>query len=89
MLLPAMVLVTGIAVPTGWVSIEDLLLLLRNPLTRLVLVGVVFLFLFHWAHRFRYALVDLGLIRLGRQAWLFYGMALAGTVLAGLAAIRL
>lgn len=89
MVLPALVVVTGIAVPAGWVSLEDLISLLRNPLTRLVLVGVVFLFLFHWAHRFRYALVDLGLIRLGRQAWLFYGIALAGTIGAGIAAIRM
>jgi len=89
MLLPVMVLVTGVAVPTGWVTEEELLSLLRNPITRIVLVGLVFLFLFHWAHRFRYALVDLGLRRLGSQAWLFYGAALAGTALAGLTALRL
>ena len=89
MLLPVMVLVTGVAVPAGWVSEKELITLIRNPLTRLVLVGLVFLFLFHWAHRFRYALVDLGLGRLGKQAWLFYGAALVGTILAGLAALRL
>ena len=89
MLLPVMVLVTGVAVPTGWVTEEELLSLLRNPITRIVLVGLVFLFLFHWAHRFRYALVDLGLRRLGSQALLFYGAALAGTALAGLTALRL
>jgi fumarate reductase subunit D len=89
MLLPAMVFVTGIAVPAGWVPEDDLLALIRNPLTRIALVGLVFLFMFHWAHRFRYALIDLGLARLGKQAWLFYGTALAGTMLAGLAALRL
>ena len=89
MLLPAMVIVTGVAVPAGWVAEDDLLSLIRNPLTRLVLVVLVFLFLFHWAHRFRYALVDLGLGRLGNQTWLFYGSALAGTILAALAALRL
>ena len=52
-------------------------------------VGLVFLFLFHWAHRFRYALVDLGLGRIGSKAWLFYGTAIVGTVLAGIAALRL
>jgi fumarate reductase subunit D len=52
-------------------------------------VGLVFFFLFHWAHRFRYALVDLGFGPLGRQAWLFYGTAVAGTILAGLAAVRM
>lgn len=87
MLLPAFVVVTGVAVPAGWVSESELLALVRNPITRLILVGLVFLFLFHWAHRFRYALVDLGLKRLGNQAWLFYGAATAGTIIAGLAAI--
>lgn len=89
MLLPAMVFVTGITVPAGWVSADHLMNLLRNPITRLVLVGLVFLFLMHWAHRFRYALADLGFVRLGEQAWLFYGAALAGTILAGTAALRM
>lgn len=89
MLLPALAIVTGVAVPAGWVSESELTSLIRNPLTRLILVGLVFLFLFHWAHRFRYALVDLGLRRLGKQAWLFYGAAATGTILAGLAAVSL
>jgi fumarate reductase subunit D len=89
MLLPVMVFITGISVPAGWISEEQLLALLRNPITRIVLVGLVFLFLFHWAHRFRYALVDLGMRRLGSQAWLFYGIAIGGTIVAGLAAVRL
>ena len=89
MLLPAMVFVTGIAVPAGWMSDDDLASLIGNPLTRLIVVGLVFLFLMHWAHRFRYALADLGFVRLGNQEWLFYGTALAGTILAGLAALRM
>ncbi len=89
MLLPVMVFVTGVAVPAGWLAEDDLMALIGNPLTRLVVVGLVFLFLFHWAHRFRYALVDLGFGGLGKQAWLFYGTALTGTILAGLAALRL
>lgn len=89
MLLPAMVFVTGVAVPAGWVTGGQLLDLLVNPVTRIVLVGLVFLFLFHWAHRFRYALVDLGMGRLGNQAWLFYGLATVGTVVAVVAAFGL
>ena len=89
MLLPALVIVTGVAIPAGWVSEDRLLSLLGHPVTRLVLVGIVFVFLFHWAHRFRYALVDLGFGKLGRQAWLFYGIALTGTTLATLAALPL
>ncbi len=89
LLLPFMVFITGLAVPAGWMTEDELLSLIRNPLTRLVLVGLVFLFLFHWAHRFRYAVIDLGFGRLGTQGWLFYGVALAGTVFAGLGALRL
>ncbi len=89
MLLPAMVFVSGIAVPAGWVSKQDLVSLVRNPVTRLVLVGLVFMFLFHWAHRFRYVLVDLGFGLVGNQAWLFYGTALVGTIVAGVAALRM
>lgn len=89
MLLPIMLFITGIAVPAGWVTHQELLSIVRNPVTRVVLAGLVLLFLFHWAHRFRYALVDLGIGWLGRQAWLFYGLALAGSVAAGLAALRL
>ena len=89
MLLPALVFTTGIAVPAGWVSEGELHGLVRNPWTRVVLAGLVLLFLFHWAHRFRYVLVDVGLRRLGSQAWLFYGIAAAGGILAAVAAIRL
>lgn len=89
MLLPAMAFVTGVAVPAGWLSESDLISLIRNPLTRIIVVGLVFLFMFHWAHRFRYALVDLGFGRLGKQAWLFYGTAVVATILAGWAAIGL
>ena len=89
MLLPGLVVITGIAVPAGWLTQDRLLNVITNPITRLVLVGLAFLFLFHWAHRFRYALVDLGLSRLGNQAWLFYGTALLGTILALVAALAL
>ncbi len=89
MILPAMVFITGVAVPAGWLSKEELAALVRNPIARVALVGLVFLFLFHWAHRFRYALVDLGLRTLGSQAWFFYGAAALGTIFAGLTALRL
>jgi fumarate reductase subunit D len=80
LLMPIAIVITGIAVPAGWVSAEALLDVVHHPATRLVLFVLVSLSLFHWAHRFRYALVDLGLGRIGRQAWLFYGIAAAGTV---------
>jgi fumarate reductase subunit D len=89
MLLPVLVFTTGIALPAGWITEGELIALVRNPWTRVVCAGLVLLFLFHWAHRFRYALVDLGFKRIGRQAWLFYGIATAGGLLGVVAALRL
>jgi len=80
---------TGIAIPAGWLTEESLLALVRHPLARLYLFVLISLPLFHWAHRFRYALVDLGLGSLGRQKVLFYGAAGLGTLLAGWLLIRL
>lgn len=89
LLMPIAILVTGIAVPAGWVSADSLLALVRHPLGRLVLFGLVSLSLFHWAHRFRYALVDLGVGIVGRRAWLFYGAALVGTAAMAVLVLRI
>jgi len=61
MFIPATLFLIGVAFPLGWLlppTYERLLALLSNPLTRLVLVVVCALSLFHWAHRFRYTLYD-------------------------------
>ncbi len=62
---PVMIFVTGIAVPLGLLgsdalSYERMLALLGNPLGKLVLFVVVFLPLWHAAHRLRMTLHDLG-----------------------------
>jgi fumarate reductase subunit D len=88
LLMPVAIVITGIAVPAGWVSADSLCAFVRNPLTRLVLFGLVSLSFFHWAHRFRYALVDLGLGVVGRRAWLFYGAAMLGTAVAAALLVR-
>lgn len=61
MLLPILVLLLALAVPLGWVeppSHARMLGVLANPLTKLVLLGLFVLSLFHWAHRFRHTLYD-------------------------------
>ena len=61
MLMPILVLLFGLAIPLGWIeppSQVRLLQVLSNPLTRLVLLGLFVLSLFHWAHRFRHTLYD-------------------------------
>lgn len=61
MLMPMLVLVLGLAIPLGWMAAPShraLLQLLSSPLTRLVLLALFVLSLFHWAHRFRHTLYD-------------------------------
>jgi fumarate reductase subunit D len=61
MLMPAILLMFGIAFPLGWVTAppyEQIAALLGNPLTRLVLFSLLALSFFHWAHRFRHTLYD-------------------------------
>src|SRR2546425_124848 len=92
LLYPVHFFLTGLAIPMGWVrdpGYGALHALVLHPLTRLYLFVLVSLPLFHWAHRFRFTLVDLGLNR-GRRlvAVVCYGAAVAGTILAALVLIR-
>jgi fumarate reductase subunit D len=85
---PALLFLNGLAIPLGWIEApryEDLLALVRHPLTRLFLFGLIFLSLFHWAHRFRYTLYDgLQLKHLNELvAVLCYGSAMVLTLFAG------
>ncbi|TDI69150.1 MAG: fumarate reductase subunit D [Bacteroidetes bacterium] len=87
MCLPALLLVTGVAVPLGWLPApehESLYSLFENPLVRLVILAIVSLSAFHWAHRFRFALYDgLHIKHLNAPVALFcYGSAIAFTVFA-------
>lgn len=86
-LAPVLILLTGIAAPLNWVPPETLAYshvqpLVSNPLTKLVLLGFISLSLFHWAHRFLFTLVDLGLHGARSLiAVICYGSAIVGTVL--------
>jgi fumarate reductase subunit D len=84
MLLPALLLLFGIAFPLGWVtppSYDHVLRVFSNPITRLVIFGLCALSLFHWAHRFRHTLYDgLQIKHLNEMvAILSYGAAIVGT----------
>ena len=89
MLFPVLLFLLGLAFPLGWLSVpdyNDVLGLLRNPLTLVVIFGVCVVALFHWAHRFRYTLYDgLQLKKVDRLiATLCYGGAVVGSVLAAI-----
>lgn len=87
--LPITMVLTGIAVPAGWLSADGLYELLSLPLARLYVFMLIFLPLFHAAHRFRYVAADLGLSRFVLPlAVLCYGGAIAGTVIALIVLIR-
>lgn len=84
---PIMVFLTGIAVPLGLLSAdalsyERMLALAQNPLGKLVLFVVVFLPLWHAAHRLRATLHDLGVSAGSLVAVLCYGGAGLGTIAA-------
>jgi len=87
LLLPVHLILSGLAFPLGWLSApsyETLRALVAHPLTRLYLLALISLPLFHWAHRFRYTLYDgLQLKHLTALiAVLCYGTAFAGTLVA-------
>jgi fumarate reductase subunit D len=88
LLMPVLVLLFGLVFPLGWVSppaYEDLLGLLRSPITRIVLFVLCALSLCHWAHRFRYTLYDgLQIKHLNELINVAcYGVAIIGSVAAG------
>jgi fumarate reductase subunit D len=95
-LLPIHVAILGIAYAAGWLpgealSYERVLDLVRDPLTKLYLWGVVSLPLYHWAHRFRFVLHH----QCGIHGWkrfiaaACYGTAVAGTVLTAWVLLRI
>src|SRR2546428_4133673 len=70
LLAPVQIALTGIVAARGWsgqsLTYDRALALVSHPLGRLYLLAFISLPLFHWAHRFRFTLVDLGLRR-GRR----------------------
>ena len=87
MLMPVLLLLFGIVFPLRWMTpptYEHLVVVLGNPLTRLAVVGLAVLSLFHWAHRFRHTLYDgLQIKHLNEViALVSYGVAVAGSAAA-------
>ena len=87
MLMPILLLLLGIAVPLHWMAAptyERMAAILSNPLSRLALLALCVLSLFHWAHRFRHTLYDgLQIKHLNEViALISYGLAIAGSVVA-------
>lgn len=94
MLMPVVLLLFGIAVPLGWIAAPTqahLLAVLSNPVSRLALIVLAVLSLFHWAHRFRHTLYDgLQIKHLNEViAAVSYGVAVAGSAAAVYVVLRI
>jgi len=88
---PVLVLITGIAVPLAWalpgdlLNYEHALAFARHWAGKAFLLAIISLFLWHGVHRIYHSLHDFG-VPLGWPAKLScYGLALAGTIAAGVA----
>ncbi len=92
---PALVFITGIAVPMGLVFAPDtmsyahVLALAQNWLGKCFLFAVVALFLWHAAHRIAILLHDFGVHAVTAVKLCSYGGALLGTIVAGYALLRI
>ena len=87
-LLPVHVVVQGILGPLGLVHVVDRhydtwISILGNPIVKLYLVVLISLPFFHFAHRLRYLLVDLGVpaAKTVPAQVVFYGAAVVVTLL--------
>ena len=87
-LLPVHIVVQGILGPLGIVPVVDRhydtwISILGNPIVKLYLLALISLPFFHFAHRLRYLLVDLGVpaAKTVPAQVVFYGAAVVVTVL--------
>jgi fumarate reductase subunit D len=87
LLAPVLIIVTGFLVAANDVTFARLHAIVTNPVGRVVLFAVASLTFFHWAHRFRHVLIDVGLRRFSLPlAAACYLAAMAGTIWAGVVA---
>ena len=83
---PVLILMTCLAVPLGLLSsdalsYEHLLDLMQQPFSKLVTFAVLFLVIWHAAHRIRITAHDLGIRNDTLVILICYGIAAAGTLL--------
>lgn len=86
LLYPIHILLIGVLFPTGIVatpSYDSIHSLFGNIIFKLFLIALIALPMFHFAHRFRFTLIDLGFKPVNLLlAVVFYGSAIVVTVLA-------
>jgi fumarate reductase subunit D len=78
-LVPIHIIIFGFALPFGWIS--DSGMLYRNWLVKIYLFVLIALPLYHWAHRFYFAVNDMKLgLPQKPLSVLCYGGAIVGTI---------
>ena len=86
MVFPMLLIITGAILPfelAGEVTFERIHNAVKNPVVKLVHFIVIALPFFHWAHRFRFTLIDIGLKPISLLVSLLcYGGAITGTIVA-------
>ena len=90
----ALVFITGIAVPLGWIgpglmSHARMTALAQNPIGKLALFAVLALFAWHAVHRIYHSLHDLGVHTGALAKALCYGSALVITLIAASALLAI
>ncbi len=91
MIFPILIIITGILIPFGLAGDNPLnyerihTTVAHNNYVKLIFFIVISLPLFHWAHRFRFTLVDVGLKSISTLiSILCYGGAIAGTIISAI-----
>lgn len=88
LLFPVLAAIIGLAIPLGWIeapAYEQIIKWIEPVISRIVLFFIIILPLFHWAHRFKFTLID----GLQLQHWseflglLCYGSAILITLFTG------
>ena len=88
MIFPILIVITGIIFPIilsgdAIELLNQIHLNLKNTFIKIVIFFVISLPFFHWAHRFRFTLVDIGLKPVSFLiSLLCYGSAITGTLVA-------
>lgn len=91
---PVLILITCLAIPLGLLSAdalsyEHLSNLLQHPFSKLVAFAVLFLTIWHAAHRLRITAHDFGIRMDGLVAFVFYGIAAAASLLMAIALLSI
>ena len=84
MVFPMLLIITGAILPfelAGEVNFERIHNDVKNPVVKLILFFVIALPFFHWAHRFRFTLIDIGLKPMRFLIYILcYGDDITGTI---------